>query len=245
MSILFLIFGLGLFFAILLLGKQLTRADAKLLATRLRKFGGIAALFGAGFLFVTGRLAPAIFLATFALALLGRNMSFPFGWPTGGQRTRGQASSVRTPYLEMALDHDTGQMAGRVLRGQFEGRLLSDLSPADLGLLMEELRTADEQGAQLLDAYLERASGGTGASASTGAARDRQQRAGGETGARWTMSVDEAYRILNLKPGATRDEIQAAHRNLMKRVHPDQGGSTYLASKINEAKAILLERVQG
>ena len=58
------------------------------------------------------------------------------------------------------------------------------------------------------------------------------------------MSVEEAYRVLGLDRNATRDEIQAAHRNLMKRNHPDQGGTTYIASKVNEAKDILLKYVR-
>jgi hypothetical protein len=62
---------------------------------------------------------------------------------------------------------------------------------------------------------------------------------GGVPGSR--MSAGEAYEVLGLRPGATVDEIKAAHRNLMKRSHPDQGGTAYLASKVNEAKEVLLK----
>lgn len=244
MPLLFLIVGLGLFFAILLLTKQFAQADVKVLAARLKRYGGVAALFGAGVLFVTGRVLPAIILATFAFTLMGRSLPFPFGRLGGAGKSQGQSSSVRTPYLEMALDHDTGQMAGRVLRGRFEGRLLSELSQGDLDLLMEELQRADNEGMQLLQAWLERMSPH---GAQTKAGGHSRQQSNGQSGgnggpSRGTMTVEEAYSILNLKPGATREEIQTAHRDLMKRFHPDQGGSTYLASKINEAKALLLKQ---
>ena len=92
----------------------------------------------------------------------------------------------------------------------------------------------DMQGAQLLRAYMER----TGARAGVG-----QNGSGGSRGAGGGMSVEEAYAVLGLTPGATPEEIQQAHRALMKRYHPDQGGSTYLASKINEAKDVLLRQL--
>ena len=61
--------------------------------------------------------------------------------------------------------------------------------------------------------------------------------------ARWgksRMTREEAYRVLGLAPGATKEEIVAEYRRLMKRVHPDQGGTTYLAAQLNEAKDCLL-----
>jgi predicted tellurium resistance membrane protein TerC len=54
------------------------------------------------------------------------------------------------------------------------------------------------------------------------------------------MSVDEAYAVLGLKPGASKDEIQTAYKRLMQKVHPDAGGTTALAAQINEARDVLL-----
>lgn len=58
------------------------------------------------------------------------------------------------------------------------------------------------------------------------------------------MTIEEAYLVLGLNPGATREEIKAAHRNLIRRSHPDQGGTAYLAAKVNAAKDVLLKNVK-
>ena len=58
------------------------------------------------------------------------------------------------------------------------------------------------------------------------------------------LSLDDAYAILGLNRGATREDVQSAYRNHMKRNHPDQGGSAYIATRLNEARVILLRHLQ-
>jgi DnaJ domain len=153
----------------------------------------------------------------------------------------GQTSTVATAFLRMTLDHDTGRMEGTILRGRFAGMRLEELGPADILALLRECRAEDEEGARLLEAYLdrvhpewrdelagERAAGRSG----TGA----RPASGGD------MSVEEAYAILGLSAGADADAVKEAHRRLMVKLHPDHGGSDYLATKINRARDVLLHK---
>jgi membrane protein implicated in regulation of membrane protease activity len=148
----------------------------------------------------------------------------------GGARSPGGQSRARSDRLAMTLDHDTGEMDGQVLEGGFAGRLLSELSAAELQALRAEIVTAeDEDSLVLLDAWLDR----------TGAAREESPEAEAPAPGGGPMSEADALRILGLAPGATLDDIRAAHRRLIKRVHPDLGGSDALAAMINAAKARL------
>jgi hypothetical protein len=152
----------------------------------------------------------------------------------------GQTSTVGTAFLRMTLDHDTGRMEGTILRGRFAGMRLEELGQANLLALLRECRAEDEEGARLLEAYLDRVHPEW---------RDELagERAGGGSGAggRSTsgdMSVEEAYAILGLSSGADAEAIKEAHRRLMVKLHPDHGGSDYLATKINRARDVLLRR---
>jgi DnaJ-domain-containing protein 1 len=137
----------------------------------------------------------------------------------------------------MVLDHDSGRMEGQCLKGRFAGKALSSLSDHELLHLLDELRATDSQGALLMEAYLDRRSQGWRDRHSRHTEREEPRHPRGPRG---DMTTNEAYDVLGLKAGAKEAEIRAAHRKLMMKFHPDQGGSTYLAARINEAKEILL-----
>jgi hypothetical protein len=234
--------GLLLLAATVLLLKLFIAADPKKLARAI--IWTASGLLGALFLYlaVTGRLSwlfiaiPAIIpwiVRAQMLMRLFKTLSRVFGAATG--RPTGQTSRVETKYLRMTLDHDSSDMDGEVIAGAHAGRKLSGLALADAVELLRALTADDPPSAQLLEAYLDRMrpewrkDAGTQPGAATGG--------GFASGA---MSRDEALRILGLDGGADEAAIKAAHRRLMALMHPDRGGSSYLAAKINQARDTLL-----
>jgi len=208
------------------------RADPKKIVPVVRTGGGIGALAGAAFLTARGQVGLAVPLGLLGLSLLG--------WIPGAasfsrrtQKTTGQVSRVRSAFIEMELDHDTGAMRGTILKGKHEGVPLDALDIATLAALAGEI---DDESRALLAAYLDRREPGWREDAQADAAAGP----GPARGAK--MTKEEAYEILGLEPGASAQEIGRAHRALMKKLHPDQGGSTYLAARVNEAKEVLLRR---
>ncbi|MBO6783309.1 MAG: molecular chaperone DnaJ [Alphaproteobacteria bacterium] len=169
-----------------------------------------------------------------ALRSMRRNASGP---------SAGQTSQVETRFLRMTLDHDTGDMDGEVREGTHAGRKLSDLKLGEAIELWREVAQADEQSRIVLESFLDRAHPewrdvvGEAASAS---------REGGSAGdspwARTDMGVEEARQILGVEADASDADIEAAWRREMKRAHPDQGGSDWMAAKVNQAKDVLLGR---
>ena len=145
----------------------------------------------------------------------------------------GQTSTVQSKYIRMTMDHDSGDINGEVLTGQFRGSTLDRL---ELDALLQLLRECqdDEESVALLQAYLDRVYADTWHQQ---AGAQGQQRTTGEPG---KMSREEAFQVLGLSSDASEAEIIEAHRRLMQKLHPDRGGSAYLAARINLAKDTLL-----
>lgn len=198
-----------------------------------------------GYLAVTGRIGWALFAAPMLVPLFKRARDAfrasggvggaASGDPFGGIGSPGQTSEVRTQYVRVVLDHDSGEMNGDVLMGRFEGRTLRTLTLAEVLILLGEARH-DEDSVQVLTAYLDRYHGDQWREQASQAEHGRS----GGTPKNGTMSREEAYEVLGLTPGADAAAVKAAHHRLMSKIHPDLGGSTYLAAKINQAKDVLL-----
>ncbi len=145
--------------------------------------------------------------------------------------SQGQTSTVETAILRMQLDHDSSDLQGEVLKGVYTGWRLQDMDRAQLEELLAYCRAEDGDSVQLLDSYLQRRFAGE---APFGQRQQAQQDSGG------SMGRKEALAVLGLQDDASEEDIVAAHRKLMQKLHPDRGGNDYLAAKINQAKDLLL-----
>ncbi|WP_108396132.1 DnaJ domain-containing protein [Devosia submarina] len=220
--------------AILAAYQYIRRLDPRTIRSGLRWLvGGAGALLTIG-LVLARRIDLAVFVGAGVFSILRTGRLGPFSLD-GNLGDPGNISKVRSRFFAMELDHDTGAVAGRVTSGQFTGADLMDLGEYDTRLLIEEVQ-GDADSISLLQSWLDSNRAGW---------REyfAEQDSAGNAGPSQSAPVDElaeAYEILGLQPGASDDDIKAAHRELMKAVHPDHGGSSYLASKINEARDRLL-----
>ncbi|HYA79467.1 MAG TPA: DnaJ domain-containing protein [Methylocystis sp.] len=220
--------------------KGFVSASPALLAKMIRKSGAVVLLALAALLLLRGLIVPAAAMGGFALWLLGFRVG-PFARSGGGAVSR-----VRSAMIEMELDRTSGAIRGVVLAGPEEGKTLDQLSREQLLTLYRRCVTNDPEGARLLEAYFDRRfAGWRGAAQGQNGARGSGS-GGAATRRRPTsISEDEAYEILGLKKGAGAGEIARAHRELMKKLHPDHGGTTDLAARVNEAKDVLMRRHHG
>jgi hypothetical protein len=185
------------------------------------------------FLTIRGGAEIALPLLVVLAPWLIRWLNVRFPSPSSSKRTGSSPqSAVTTRFLHMTLDHASGAMAGQVQEGRFTGCDLRDLGLAELLMLWRECQI-DPQSVAVLEAYLDRCESAWRERLREGERSDSSLSSG-------AMSVMEAYQVLGLQPGATQMEIQAAYRRLIQRLHPDQGGSAYLAAHLNRARDLLL-----
>ncbi|TPK49949.1 molecular chaperone DnaJ [Mesorhizobium sp. B2-5-4] len=206
------------------------RADPAQLASGMRTLGPILLALVGGAVLLVGHQAIGGIILFVAIAWYGATRTGrPNARPVAGKR-----STVRTAALEMELDHNTGGLEGLVLAGRHDGKMLGSMTLAELQHLYREL-SGDPESRQLLETYLDgrfpvwrkhaetNGGEGLGVAPSPGA-----------------MTKEEAYKVLGLEAGAAAADVRKAHRRLMQRLHPDIGGTSFLAARINEAKDVLL-----
>ncbi len=153
-----------------------------------------------------------------------------------GTQSEGRTSEVKSPWLRMTLDLDSGHMEGEILLGEHSGRFLSELSRSELLMLRKAIKDGDSL--RLLDTWLDR-NHSDWRDAEPGRQEDEADAPQGNV--HGAMARDEALRVLGLTEGAQDAEIRAAYKQLMQKLHPDLGGSDYLAAVVNRAKEVLLK----
>jgi hypothetical protein len=221
---------------LLFLYQYFRKARARQIARGFRWLAGGALALLSVFLVARGQIGIATLTGPVAFMILryGRVGSFSFESATVSDDNE---STVKSRFISMRLDHDTGATEGRVVAGAFKGRDLMSLDEIETRRLLDEI-SGDTDSLALLETWLDKNRDGWrdhfGGHASGQADADDSS-SGGDPEA-------EALDILGLKPGATDEEIRAAHRKLIMGVHPDQGGSAYLAARINAAKDRLLRK---
>lgn len=243
----------GAFAALLVIGLGLwafLRVPPAIQAKVLRR--GLYVLVGIGVVALLLRGRPDLaFLFGGLLPLINRFRRLPgfghVGAGTSGHTTQGTsgggASEVATAWLRMRLDHGSGAVDGEVLQGKQRGRRLSALTLDELLALRREC-AHDAQSVSLIEAFLDRSHGAdwraseTASDAGDGGSAGASEPPGAGGG---TMTAERAAAILGVPMDATPEQIRQAHHKLMKKLHPDQGGSDYLAGEINAAKDFLLK----
>ncbi|MBI5163946.1 MAG: molecular chaperone DnaJ [Magnetospirillum sp.] len=219
--------------------RWLARARPAAVAKMLR-LAGLGALVAVGlWLLLTGKLAGLLAVVAGLSPWIVRALQLHTLWRLvrqhilarkGGRASPGQASAVETRFFRMVLDHDSGSLDGDIVDGRWRGRRLSQLDRAQAAALLAEV-AVDPPSARVLEAWLDRTwpdwraqPGGDATRAASGGA----------------MSREEAWQVLGLTPGADAAAIQEAYRRLMRLAHPDQGGSTWIAARLNQARDLLL-----
>jgi hypothetical protein len=218
------------------IGRGYLSASPMALARQGRQLAGVGALAVAALLAVRGRFDMGLLIGGVGAWLLGHdNLKVAIDrWTGFGGAGK---SRIRTALLAVEVDPRSGTISGEVLAGPLAGRRLDQLTREELVSLLRLAQRGDPSAVGFLEAHLDRRFAGWredfefDADAGQGAAAKPS-----------VMAPQEAYEVLGLQPGASAESIRAAYRSLMKKLHPDHGGTSYLAARINEAKDVLLSR---
>ncbi len=211
------------------------------LARAIRTFMATFAMVAGTGLLVAGRygLALALVVATVMAFRALRRGGGTHRRDDGGPAGQGKSSTIVTDTLAMELNHLTGELDGEVLAGRFAGRSLASLGLTDLLSLLADCQRDDPRSVPLLETFLDRHQPDWRSHVAGG----HDDRTGqGDDPSEGVMDEATACSILNVPIGASAAEIKAAHRRLMTKLHPDHGGSSYLAAQLNQAKDFLLRR---
>jgi len=237
----YLFLGIALLIVLLLAGRWFVNAKPKAILSVL-KWVAIAGLgLVAVMLIFSGRILMLVWLLPALLPWIMRarhaaRTAKTFFRMAGNDS--GQKSTVKSAFLEMHLDHDSGDMDGEVLKGRFNGRMLSSLSREDTLDLHQEYASTDDESARLLAAYLDRVYPDWRGDGDENTTHEEPHNRSTSSS---SMSRAEALKVLGLETDANDAEIKQAHHRLIAGLHPDRGGSAYLAAKINEARDVLLK----
>jgi hypothetical protein len=235
---LYLLIGAALLIGLVLLARRFVNTSPAHLAHGVKAFtAAFSALASTGLLFA-GRFGLALItIGATVMAIRALRRAPAGGFDSFGDSSSGSphSSEVRTDTLAMQLDHASGDLDGEVLRGPFAGRTLGSMGIAELLDLLAACQRDDPRSVALIETYLDRRQPDWRDDVADGGPSDHAAPpdAGG-------MDEATAWSVLDLAPGASDDEIKAAHRRLMTKLHPDHGGSGYLAAQLNQAKDLLL-----
>ena len=205
----------------------------------LRRAAEAVLVVGALLLLLRGRVDMALLLGGLAASLaVARTGGTVPGWlrrvPGLGPWLPAEPPRLRSALLEIETDARGGVVGGTVCAGLFAGRRLDSLDGPELLALLGLCRRGDPAGLALLEPYLDRRLPGWREHAQ----RDPDARPAGVA----MMTEEEAYKVLGLAAGADAEAVRERHRHLIKRLHPDLGGSADLAARVNLAKDVLLGR---
>jgi DnaJ domain len=232
----YLLLGLVALFCIILMVRMYASASPASLSRAVQRMAVVSAALGAVLLLLR---MPIGFTFLGIGAILPLTLRWRALWPDfDAQPHHRKTSRIETRYLRMALDHDSGMLDGLVLDGHHRGRRLGELTLEQLFEVRADCVLNDSDGIALIEAYLDRIHGASWREKNSG--RQSSDNASSRpTSARMTRK--EALEILGLAATATDAEIREAHHRLILKLHPDHGGSDYLAAKINQARDVLLD----